>query len=310
MRTGPYLVREGAGVVEAWSGERLRFDVGDSWHRDFRDELRRAIRSLRGESLIAATYGSVVRDRCDTENILFYNVGAGCFAEVASLGIRFERRFDSPSSPDDLPAPALHYHRYERAAPGRPFRYWRERELLGDFSDVALPRLTEETKPVAVWLPVRRAVLDALPDAVSDRRSLQPFALRLRLRAPWPRPEPVRIIKPLLDGTIAAFQRHDGSRLDDVAQRLAAQLSSSAAEIGHLLVDRRVAPLGAGRLIMVRAAGVQWQPADDRCVACEFVVEQGNADEGMVLRGTFWTAQPSVRATNDRESGGAPGQPV
>jgi hypothetical protein len=250
--------------------------------------------------LIAATYGSMVRDPCDTENILFYNVGAGCFTEVAILGIRFERRFDSPSPPDDLPAPALHYHRYERAAPGRPFLYWREHELLGDFGDVALPRLTEETRPVAVWLPVRRAVLDTLPDAASDRRSLQPFALRLRLHAPRPRPEPVRIIKPLLDGTIAAFQRHDGSQLDDVAQRLAAQLSSSVAEIAPLLVDPRAALLGAGRLVVLRAAGVQWQPADDRCVACELVVEEGNAAEGLVLRGTLWTAQPSVRATSDR----------
>jgi hypothetical protein len=175
-------VREREHVVEAWSSERLKFEMRDSWHRDFRDDLRCAIRSLGGgESLIAATYGSMVRDRCDTENILFYNVGASCFTEVARLGIRFERRFDSPSPPDDLAAPALHYHRYERAAPGRPFLYWRERELLGDFSDVALPRLTEETKPVEVWLPVRRAVLEALPDAALYRRSLQPFALRLRL---------------------------------------------------------------------------------------------------------------------------------
>jgi len=293
MRASPYLVREREGAVEAWSSERLKFDVRDSWHRDFRDDLRRAIRTLGGgESLLAATYGSIVHDSCDTENILFYNVGAGCFTEVARLGIRFERHFDCPSPPDDLPIPALHHHRYERVEPGRLFLNVREHELLGEFSEVALPRLTEETKPAAVWLPVRRALLDAPHGTTSDRRSLQPFALRLRLQAPRPRPQPVRIIKPLLDGTIAAFQRHDGSQLDAVAQRLAAQLSSSVAEITPLLVDPRVAPLGAARLVVLRAAGVQWQPADDRCMACELMVEESDADEGFVLQGTLLTAQP------------------
>jgi hypothetical protein len=292
VRTGPYLVRERPGAVEAWSIERLKFEVGGSWHRDFRDDLCRAIRGLGdGQSLLAATYGSAVRERCDTENILFYNVGAGCFAEVARLGVRFERRLECPPAADDLAGPALHYQRYERAAPDQPFLCWRERELLGVFSEVALPRLTEATKPAAVWRPVRRALLH-LPRAASDRRFLQPFALRLRLQAPWPQPQPVRIIKPLLDGTIAAFQRHDGSQLDEIAQRLTAQLSTSTAEIASLLVDPRVAPLGAGRLVVLRGAGVQWQPADDRCVACELVVERGNTDEGFVLQGALWTAQP------------------
>ena len=293
MRTDPYLVKQQAGVIEAWSSERLKFEVKDSWHRDFRDDLRRAIRRLGGgESLIAATHGSVVREFCDTENILFYNVGAGCFTEVARLGIRFERSFECPSPPGDRAAPALHYYRYERAAAGQPFLHWCEHEFLGDFSAVRLPRLTEQTKPVQVWFPVRRAVLDALPDAALERRSLQPFTLRLRLQAPRPVPQPARIIKPLLDGTTAAFQCHDGSEFDEITRRLAVQLSTSAGEIASLLVASRMAPLGGGRLIVLRSSGVQWQPGDDRCVACELVVEEGNADEGYVLRGALWTARP------------------
>jgi hypothetical protein len=39
MRTDPYLVREHEGVVEAWSSERLKFEVRDSWRRGFRDNL-------------------------------------------------------------------------------------------------------------------------------------------------------------------------------------------------------------------------------------------------------------------------------
>jgi len=107
---------------------------------------------------------------------------------------------------------------------------------------------------------------------------------------------PAKIIKPLVDGVIAALHTHDGTALADVSDRLRAQLpgsdasdiaqlpgsdasdiaqlpGSDASDIAQRLVDDDAAVLGPRRLVWPRASGVQWNPADDLCVALELRVE-------------------------------------
>jgi hypothetical protein len=69
---------------------------------------------------------------------------------------------------------------------------------------------------------------------------------------------------------IAALHSHDGTALAEVSQRVHTQLPTESVErIAELLVDSRVAVLGPRRLVWPRASGVQWNPADDRCLALE-----------------------------------------
>ena len=108
-----YLVNGSDGVVEAWSTTRLQFEP-KGWQREFRAQLRIAIATLASSRQpLAAQYRSPVRDSCDTENILFYNVGTGAFAAASAAGLRFERGFVVPFCHAELDGSPLHYHRYE-----------------------------------------------------------------------------------------------------------------------------------------------------------------------------------------------------
>jgi len=123
----PYFVNASDGVVEAWSSTRLQFPPR-GWQRDFRAILRSAISALRGTELpLNAQYRSAVREHCDTENILFYNVGTSAFAAAAAAGVHFERGYVVSACSVDLCSEPLHYHRYEtRGDANGQFHLWRE----------------------------------------------------------------------------------------------------------------------------------------------------------------------------------------
>ncbi len=104
--------------VELWSEARLPFEPSPTL-KVLRNDLRVAVRSLRagdGEHL-QATYASAATGFCDTENVLFYNVGVGSFSSAAGSGVRFERTYEVPSPPAALGWTPLHYHRYEGLLP-------------------------------------------------------------------------------------------------------------------------------------------------------------------------------------------------
>jgi hypothetical protein len=217
--------------------------------------------------VLSALYGSPLREYSDAENILIYNVGASHMAAVAALGIRIERVYYCPTPPAPLESDAQHYWRYRAVPSGEDFSGWTEGTTFATWSDVPMPPLTETTKPVAVWHALRTARIEVLATAHPNC----PFGLRLDLAlAPGEHITPAKAVKPLVDGVIAALHCHDGSALADVSQRLNNQLSSeSRGGLEALLVDDRFAPLGRRRLLWPRASSVQWNPADDSCVALE-----------------------------------------
>jgi hypothetical protein len=134
-----------------------------------------------------------------------------------------------------------------------------------------MPHLSEATKPGAVWHAMRATAM-----STGNRvDACAPFGLEMAVGAPADtRPALAKIVKPLADGVIAAPHAHDGSALADVSERLQVQLpAASAADIARLLVGDDAAVLGSRRLLWPRASGVQWNPADDLCVALELRVE-------------------------------------
>jgi hypothetical protein len=240
-----YLVRASAQVAEAWSTTRLQFEP-KGWQRELRAEMRAAIAGLVSrEEPLSAHYRSPVRERSDTENILFYNVGTGAFAAASAAGVRYERGFVVPPCAADLDGAPFHYHRYETGADAR-FQFWRERAELAHFDWTAMPRLSAASSPAGIWLALHAKPAQVIENSVWTGM----FALRLRLSLPPGRAAPVSLLKPLLDGVISAFSVYEGTQLALVAERLASQLGLDAATAAELLTRRSQALLGPCPLLV------------------------------------------------------------
>jgi hypothetical protein len=173
-----------------------------------------------------------------------------------------------PEPPEPLDGEARHYAGYAIEDPGARFQAWRERKSVAEWADVEMPRLSEATKPGSVWLALREAHV-----SVDGSLAGQPYALRLIVGAPTGGSvAPAKILKPLVDGVIAALHVHDGSAIAALGDRLAHQCSGvSAKHVRELLTEETAAVLGERRLVWPRAHGVQWNPADDLCVALELL---------------------------------------
>jgi len=87
------------------------------------------------------------------------------------------------------------------------------------------------------------------------------------------------LVKTLFDGIIAGLHSHDGSRLDEVAGRLATRLNAEPANIRRALMDTKNAILGQRRLLHPFLRYVQWNPADDLLVAGELEVVRDATSE-------------------------------
>ena len=195
-------------------------------------------------------YGSPEPGFCDVENILLYNVGAGSFI-AAKTGIRVERSFACPPPPVAMTSSTPQHHmRYAPSSHESGFAIWSEGSVLAEWAGVPMPQLSEATKPAAIWHALRQT----MPDAPGAAGPARPYALRLLLEVPpGVNAAPAKIVKPLVDGVIAAMHRHDGSGLSELSARLAAQLPAASPEsLAELLTEQRTSPLGPRRLLWAR----------------------------------------------------------
>lgn len=238
-----------------------------------RDELASAIRRLNAppDNALHASYVSPAHDLCDIENVLFYNVGTSAFRAATTQGMRFERSFAQPPvTPTRVERDPRHYHRYEMRAITSGWSHWLPTETAVEWQDVEIPRLGSDTKTAVVWHSLKRA------NGAIQRHGLANGHFGLRIVMNVPDTTPIvgvsGLMKPLLDGLIAAFHRHDGSDLDEIARRLAQQLDISTSDAARLLSDAAIAALGERRLVWLRGVGLQWNPRDDDCVAAEVIV--------------------------------------
>jgi hypothetical protein len=253
-----YLVRRpSAGVVEAWSQTRLPFEPkGESLR--FRTALRASLSSLgaTGQAGIRAEFASTSRDFVDVENVLFYNVGPANFARADRSALLFERSGEVPPPPSGAGA-GPHYHRYEVIAEAS-WRHWVAMEVAADFGPTLIPPLGSLTPMAGIWHAVRNGPLRE-SRAGSDSHRL---GLTVDILAPR-EVHLASVMKPVIDGVIAAFHAHDGSDHEELARRVAASLSIDAGEVASLLDGDDRAVLGRRRLIWRRGIGVQWNPGDD-----------------------------------------------
>ncbi len=224
--------------------------------------MRCGVASLRADAdeCLHAIHSTTRTDSFDVENVLFYNVGVGYFAQAARSCVRFE-----------LASPRASGHHWEYTiAPrnnafihyklgDRPAAVWHDEPLAAE--------LATSAKPVTYWRAIKSA-----RQLVSNDMLLGRFALRIELLGPLNEYNVniVGLMKCLLDGVICAFHSHEGDIPPSVLNRLQNQLGTDCNpdELCTWLVTP--GPLGPRPLLRTHS----WNPRDNDCVACEIRISR------------------------------------
>lgn len=262
----------GSAVVEAWADAYIRFEGRPAWQERLRAEIRTRCGQLEppaGQVLHATFFGDK-RPDADVENLALYNIAP--FRVAGRNGIRFELGAAVPPAPDGAEYPFC--YRYALVPRSGGFAEWQQGRTLASFDWTDLGASSDKRGPAQVWLALARSEAWVAEPAGAPNA---PFAVSVEVRPPHGRqPAWGDLLKRIFDGVISAFQAYtDAAVLPEVVARLAAVLPADPVEIEELLLDRRRAVLGVvPRLVSLRDAGVQWNPADDRCVAGELLAAE------------------------------------
>lgn len=256
-----------------------------------RAELREAVRGLicGTDELLHAVYMASADEACDAENVLFYNVGAGCFAHQSRVAMRFERVFSEPPPPPrPLSASALHYQSYRSATRRDEFLGWKRRQRLAAWT-VACEPLRPLPSASSIWLHMKSGACET-----SAGRNEKPSWFGMSVTISLPRRTVLNlaeVIKPVFDGIVAALHSHDGTMLEEVSHRLGEKLGVEAKQIAQELLDESRAVLGKRKLVHPWRDVVQWNPADDRVVAGELTIRNNSDAELWGLSGELYEVE-------------------
>ena len=251
--------------VDIWTERRLQFNSKPETVA-LKSAIGDAVSKLHPNSgeILNAVFTSASADLVDAENVLFYNVGTGRFAEAAEEGLRFERVHSAPSRHQ-------HHHRYEFVPRLSPSEHWQRGQTLVTFS-ANIPAMHELSKPDQIWLAVRQR-------AATTPQHEGFYGLQVTLTTPRPVRLPT-LLKPLLDGIISGLHAHNGADLELLSGRLALRLGLPSGEVAQLLSEPHQAVLGVRPLLRKFGDSLHWNPADDECVTCTLlnsVVPQASA---------------------------------
>lgn len=243
--------------VQLWLDQRLPFEPKGEM-LEARNKLRCQLKSLMclPDHILDATYSSLTSGFFDTENILFYNVGASSFVSTVSYGLRFKRKHSAPP-PGPSGRKYLHHHLYQ-VVPKPHLKMNRPACTL----QFAVENLSSATKPHEIWWMASRAVAIATCTSLTG-----PFEMAVLIDAPTPGRNLAACIKPLLDGIICAF--HTEPTIDEEAvRRLAAKTNWDSGAIAARLRSPTAPLLGPRHLLSCYRNFVKWNPADELCEKC------------------------------------------
>ncbi len=274
--------------IDAWSSLRLPFEP-DGWPRDFRHDLQIAIRTLNPQpaTCLHAIYTSPSNDRCDVDNILFYNLGPATFAHAMGSGVRFERVIAIPPAcptpiANDRPLVLHHYH-YAFAPYDASWQSWLPNTTLATW-EVSLE--SSDLKGCAtLWRAMKRGSVKMLAERAAGN---DPFGLKITLAGPKRSTSRLQTqLKPLLDGVISALHRYDGEPPSDVCRLIAGRLGEDDDTVHTWLTDRVSSVLDPRALVHTFRTGIQWNPADDACYAGDIRITEMPGQ--LTLRGEVMT---------------------
>ncbi len=268
-------------TVEAWSIQRLPFEPKD-WLLEFRHNLRTAIHSLQSQptQILHAIYGAPRGSLCDTENILFYNVGLSHFTSLTTTGLRFERGYTYPSPPYALDTPSLHYHRYTMEEVNQDFFCWQAHRIVAAWENVRIPRLTGKVTAGNIWFHIRSGPLKLFH---MPEQGLKKFGLSITIKVPdTTGMQLANATKPIIDGLVSGFHAYQGSEVQQVSQCLGNELGQNPEEIAHMLLQQSRAILGVRQVVRPYRNYIKWDPADDLCLAAELFAQPHPAKDWLI----------------------------
>ncbi len=279
---------ENSNIVELWSSKRLPFQP-KGWLYNMRSSLIDAISQMEivDNAFLRATYHSQVKEFCDLENVLLYNVGSGKFKKLCRRGLVLERSFQLRPYPFIEFSNYLHYQRYEVTTKQLPM-YWDVGKILAAWTDISMVKLTSDMKPHEFWIALKEHNGCVSSDEIYKDKY---FGLSLQIEMPERSNfNLAAIIKSMLDGIIAAFHVYQGSELHLVSERLANVMSVDAQYVAKLLMDKSKAVLGVRNLLQPYQNNVQWNPADDRCVAINITCKKATEKKAPKISGCIYAA--------------------
>jgi len=270
-------------MVEAWSVTRLPFEPKGSM-LEFRTSLRLALRTLADQAgpsyRLTGIYTSQQLGLVDTENVLLYNVGSSPFGRPSTIHI--ERRFSRPPLTPLAAGQAEHHHRY-LATEDTPECGWSKGPIACRWQAPLMAGAPALSNVAAIWLSVSR-VLTVLTELAPD----QLFAADVTIWGPGAtRRSLPGAIKSVLDGVVAACHRHDGTDASELAYRVADRAGADPTEVLGLLTRHGPAALSGRRLLHRLGEGVQWNPADERCVVADVGLAESRE---WWITGSLWPA--------------------
>lgn len=246
-----FIVVAGPHRVTAWSTKVLPFEP-KGWALQLRGALQTAIRAMLppGAGLSATWW--CADGTTDLENALLYNVGTNMFAAATGRLLLRRRRTGAPSLPVPLRGPLVSVVEYRTEAPGPEPRAPLV-ELRCLLPEIASPA---SLRPEDVWRAVHlgsyAATGDPLPHAL---------ALDVTVDGAHAIATPAGVVKPLVDGLLAALHRYSGPKMRAVVERM--QLTS-AEEARVWLVNDDMRFLGDRNFVWPWRSSLQWSPADER----------------------------------------------
>lgn len=298
----PYYVRTpegGSGQVEAWSGYPLQFGGQRrfAWQDDMAAGLRRALAGLPATSgvVLAGTYLSTDRVRCDVENRLFTNLGASSFPKWLT-GIRFERGVGLPPPapvPVDRTGEHLYYYRYRL---GGGWQSWENAGLLARWHRVTR-RINDDQSCRPVWLAMKTGAAVGQVEVLAPAPPADtPLGVRVIVHASFRGPrQAAAISETLIDGIIAAFHAGlgHGPLAAAAAEALAPRLPGmTTSDIQALVAGSVPGPLFTSPAFTVKGTYVQISPCDDRLQVGEVTIQPDAQGEFPQISGELFALRP------------------
>jgi hypothetical protein len=295
-----YLVLSSNNKVEVWSERRLPFEP-KGWLQSLRTDVRSnlSVINCSKSQVLHAVYISPVKEPCDVDNLLFYNVGTAYFQQKGA-GVRLERSFSQvPPQPQGSKVESVqHYQCYISESKEKCFEYWLPTRTLIQWDSIMtadkVEAFNKSKNPVFFWFAVKSGSIQA----VSELQRV-PSAFGIRLKICVPRHIQfsfIDLLKPMLDGAIGAFHQHDGTNEEFIAKHLASVLDIKTHDVIFYLEEDTCAVLGNRTLFWLRQNGLQWNPADDLCVVVELLVESSDKDV-VTFTGELFEVAEKTRTT-------------
>ena len=282
----PYVVTLRQGIpsrVEVWTERRLPFEPS-GWLKELRTDIYNAVNNLSAlhNEILHGVYSSAISEKVDVENVLFYNVGSDCFSKSTRRGLMFERSFSEQAKPSSESRSYPRYHLYEMVPLTNDFMYSSKDTNIVRWDSINCASLTNAS---SVWHDMAKGTKHLMQNPGHD---MQRFGLSITIKGPSFTKSAQSFVKPIFDGVVASFHRHDGSNAAMISERLSTMLDDSTSNIESLLNDGIFNVLGTRRLVWPWRDGVQWNPSDEYCLAGRLLLNKEESIHGYMIEGELF----------------------